>query len=134
MLFWAVVLLLLCMYLLGVVTKTLFSKYAARLSEPALVVQQLCALMLMDEVGAVCSKQACCPCCAAMTTEEEFEYVPDAMFTNFRCFTDGCAALLDMMYYSESQGAEIEKVRELPSVVQQLLTMYYTVSLERWKL
>ncbi|CAE7705028.1 Cacna1c [Symbiodinium sp. CCMP2456] len=50
-LFWAVVLLLLCMYLLGVVTKTLFSKY------------------------------------------EEFEYVPDAMFTNFRCFTDGCAAL-----------------------------------------
>ena len=27
-----------------------------------------------------------------MTIEEEFEYVPDAMFTNFRCFTDGCNA------------------------------------------
>ncbi|CAE7030629.1 Scn11a [Symbiodinium natans] len=50
-LFWAVVLLLLCMYLLGVVTKTFFWKHP------------------------------------------EFETVPDAMFTNFRCFTDGCADL-----------------------------------------
>ena len=37
MLFWAVVLLLLCMYLLGVVTKTLFSKYAARRIQTSLV-------------------------------------------------------------------------------------------------
>ncbi|CAJ1389317.1 unnamed protein product [Effrenium voratum] len=49
-LFWAVVLLVSCMYLLGVVTRTLFSQH------------------------------------------EEFGSVPAAMFTSFRCFTDGCAA------------------------------------------
>ncbi|CAJ1339313.1 unnamed protein product [Effrenium voratum] len=49
-LFWAVVLLLLCMYLLGVFTRTIFSDHA------------------------------------------EFETVPAAMFTSFRCFTEGCSA------------------------------------------
>ena len=49
-LFWAVVLLFLCMYLLGIVTTTLFKEFA------------------------------------------EFSSVPAAMFTWFRCFTDGCAA------------------------------------------
>jgi len=49
-LFWAVILLCACMYLLGVVCKTLLSQY------------------------------------------EEFSTVPAAMFTTFRCFTDGCAA------------------------------------------
>ena len=49
-LFWAVVLLMMSMYLLGVITKTLFDQY------------------------------------------EEFATVPSAMFTWFRCFTDGCSA------------------------------------------
>eukprot|EP00439_Symbiodinium_sp_Y106_P039801 s3872_g4.t2 len=49
-LFWAVVLLVGCMYLLGVISRTLFSEF------------------------------------------EEFTDVPSAMFTAFRCFTDGCAA------------------------------------------
>ncbi|CAJ1334699.1 unnamed protein product [Effrenium voratum] len=49
-LFWAVVLLVGCMYLLGVVTRTLFSAH------------------------------------------QEFASVPAAMFTSFRCFTDGCSA------------------------------------------
>lgn len=48
-LFWAVVLLVGCMYLIGVVTKTLFGQ-----------------------------------------ERQEFRYVPIAMFTAFRCFTDGC--------------------------------------------
>jgi len=48
-LFWAVVLLVGCMYLIGVVTKTLFHEY-----------------------------------------RQEFQTVPIAMFTSFRCFTDGC--------------------------------------------
>lgn len=55
-LFWAVVLLVGCMYLLGVVTRTLFG------NEEDLDVMQ------------------------------EFSDVPAAMFTCFRCFTDGCAA------------------------------------------
>lgn len=49
-LFWAVILLCACIYLLGVVCKTLLSQY------------------------------------------EEFSTVPAAMFTSFRCFTDGCSA------------------------------------------
>eukprot|EP00434_Breviolum_minutum_P021753 symbB.v1.2.019201.t1/scaffold1512.1/size114451/12 len=55
-LFWAVVLLVGCMYLLGVVTRTLIGN-----------VEEL-------------------------TVREEFGTVPAAMFTCFRCFTDGCAA------------------------------------------
>jgi len=51
-LFWAVVLLLSCMYLLGVMTKTLYWEQHA-----------------------------------------EFATVPIAMFTVFRCFTDGCAGI-----------------------------------------
>lgn len=55
-LFWAVVLLVGCMYLLGVVTRTLFGN--------------------VDDLN----------------VREEFSTVPAAMFTCFRCFTDGCAA------------------------------------------
>ncbi|CAK9006155.1 unnamed protein product [Durusdinium trenchii] len=51
-LFWAVVLLVGCMYLLGVVTKVLFGDFRI-----------------------------------------EFSTVPAAMFTNFRCFTDGCTSI-----------------------------------------
>ena len=51
-LFWAVVLLMMSMYLLGVITKTLFNEYQY----------------------------------------PEFQTVPSAMFTWFRCFTDGCSA------------------------------------------
>ncbi|CAE7555993.1 CACNA1F [Symbiodinium natans] len=50
-LFWAVVLLIISMYLLGVITKTIFADF-----------------------------------------HEEFSTVPAAMFTWFRCFTDGCSA------------------------------------------
>ena len=58
-----------------------------------------------------------------MTIEEEFEYVPDAMFTNFRCFTDGCAALLDV--FGVTWGGD----REEDSTV----TLYYAICIQSWK-
>eukprot|EP00438_Fugacium_kawagutii_P021552 Skav208793 [mRNA] locus=scaffold478:2568:13390:- [translate_table: standard] len=62
-LFWAVVLLIGCVYLLGVVSNTLFRDI-----------------------------------------HEEFKTVPRAMFTSFRCFTDGCST------YDGAPLQEIEKL------------------------
>ena len=55
MLFWAIVLLVMCMYLMGVVARTVF-------------------MDIENKEGG------------------EFDSVPAAMFTAFRCFTDGCSA------------------------------------------
>ena len=72
-LFWAVVLLLGCMYLLGVITRTLFGE---------------------DSDGRV---------------RDEFATVGRAMFTSFRCFTDGCstyggAPLQDELKSKQAKG------------------------------
>ena len=77
-LFWAVVLLIACVYLLGVSTRTIYPEV------------------------------------------EEFASVPDAMFTWFRCFTDGCTTYSGAPLQDRSCGVPLRRQVLMPTVAVNL--------------